>query len=529
MTFAKMNYHQLVSGERDVRERIRKGLVSLLLRQCSVSLAVLLVFILIQNEGWSQVNAPPQKAARFREDRILIKPKTGLLPAALASFHAAGQAEVLRTFHGLGNIQVLRVPKGETVQSLIAKYQRSGLVKYAEPDFQLRLAAATPNDPKFLNGTLWGLHNTGQTGGVADADIDAPAGWGTLNSASNVIVAVIDTGVRYTHEDLAANMWVNPQDGSHGLNATDVLNISNDPNDDYGHGTLVAGILGATGNNGLGVVGVAWRIQIMACKFIGPSTEGDIENAIACIEFARTNGAHIINASWGLNDFSASLYDAIDATRSAGIIFVAAAGNDARDTDAMPFYPASFDLDNIVSVAATTRIDDLYSLSNFGATSVDLAAPGRQIFSTYIESDSSYALDEGTSMATPHVVGAFALVRAKYPMETHTQLINRVLAATDPLPTLAGKCVTGGRLNLRKALGQSEPAAAHLTLLTLTNGEPFQLRLDGEPERSYAIEVTTNFVNWTPVSTNSTALDGSYLFSEPANGEQRFYRALSVP
>src|SRR5439155_927608 len=158
--------------------------------------------------------------------------------------------------------QVLSVPEGETVPGLIAKYQRSGLVEFAEPDYTARVFA-TPNDPKFLDGTLWGLNNLGQNGGTADADIDAPEGWDVLTSASNIVVAVLDTGVRYTHEDRAANMWVNPNGGGHGTNA---LDGTNDPSDENGtgHGTLVAGILGAVGNNGKGVTGVAWQVQIMA-------------------------------------------------------------------------------------------------------------------------------------------------------------------------------------------------------------------------------------------------------------------------
>src|SRR5439155_5655075 len=171
---------------------------------------------------------------------------------------------------------------------------------------------------------------------------------------------------------------------------------------------------------------VAWRVQIMACKFINSAGEGNVSDALSCLDYARTNGARVINASWGTYDFSLSLSNAIAEAGSDGIILVAAAGNDALDTDSRPYYPASYDLDNIVSVTATTRTDDLYSLANVGPTNVDLAAPGLDICSTYFQSDNSYAFDEGTSMSAAFVSGACALLRARYPTETHQQIIGRL-------------------------------------------------------------------------------------------------------
>src|SRR5437773_3160164 len=327
-------------------------------------------------------------APAYRADRILIQPKVGTNFAAIANFHAALKSEVLQTFEGIGRLQVLRVPEGETVQSLIARYQQSGLVEFAEPDCTGRVFA-TPDDPKYLDGTLWGLNNTGQNGGTADADIDAPEAWEVLTSASNIVVAVLDTGVRYTHEDLAANMWVDPNGGGHGLNA---LTGTNDPSDDNGHGTLMAGVLGAIGNNGKGAAGVAWRVQMVACKCLDRSGNGSDSDVITCIDFARTNRARIISASLDSSGFSQALSNAIYSAHTAGIIFVASCGNGppAHDVDVTPRYPACYDLDNIVSVAYTTRNDTLGFLSNYGATNVDLAAPGDQIYSTYAASDTSY-------------------------------------------------------------------------------------------------------------------------------------------
>src|SRR5262249_59868845 len=177
------------------------------------------------------------------------------------------------------------------------------------------------------------------------------------------------TGVRYTHEDLATNMWVNPQDGGHGWNA---LNNTNDPKDDNGHGTLMSGILGGAGNNGKGVVGVAWRVQIMACKCLDASGNGGDSDIIACIDYARTNGARVITASFDSPTYSQALSNAIVSAPDAGMIFFASCGNNAANIDVNPRYPACYDIDNIVSVAYSTRNDTLGTFSNYGATNVDL-------------------------------------------------------------------------------------------------------------------------------------------------------------
>ena len=483
-----------------------------------------------QYPSLAQTSAPSgsqTSSSAYRPDRILIQPKAELSPAALANFHAALKVEVLRTFEGIGHLQVLGVPNGETVPGLITRYERSGLVEFAEPDFLVQAAATPPNDPKYLDGTLWGLNNTGQNGGTPDADIDAPEAWDVLTSASNIVVAVLDTGVRYTHEDLAANMWVNPNDGGHGFNA---LNGTNAPIDDNGHGTLVSGILGGVGNNGKGVVGVAWQVQIMACKCLDSAGNGNDSDLITCIDYARTNGAKIISASLDTSEYSQALSNAIYSARNGSIIFVASCGNNAANLDVTPRYPACYDIDNIVSVAYTTRNDALGIFSNYGATNVDLAAPGEQMYSTFFRSDEDYfggVFLSGTSLAAPCVAGAFALMLSKYPTETYQQIIARVLNATDPLPALAGKCVTGGRLNLRKAL--SPPIS--LTAISAVGGGPFQLHLSGGPNRTCVIEFSTNLTSWSPIFTNITSASGTFDFTDDqaTNSTPRFFRAVSDP
>jgi PKD repeat protein len=412
-------------------------------------------FYRVVSLGWS--NDPPGLGeGDFVPDKILVKPKTG---AELSALNLTLGVHVLNVFPAIGNLQVVKVPSSTTASTLIAAYEQSGLVQYAEPDFYVHVLA-TPDDPGYPQ--LWGFHNTGQFGGVAGADIDAPDAWDLQHDASNIIVAVVDTGVRYTHEDLAADMWVNPVDGSHGTN---VIAGNTDPNDDYGHGTHVAGIIGAVGNNGIGVVGVAWRVQLMACKFLDTNGVGTVDGAIACLDYARTHGANIVNASWGATDFtSQALHDAIASLRDAGIMFVAAAGNSDENDDVTPVYPASYsDLDNIISVAATDTNDNLAGFSAYGATNVDLGAPGVMIGSCWNGSDSDYEYDDGTSMAAAMVSGAIAVMEAHFPNENYQQIKQQILANVDSLPSLQGKCVSGGRLNLYKALTGGAPPPPTLT------------------------------------------------------------------
>jgi subtilisin family serine protease len=301
--------------------------------------------------------------------------------------------------------------------------------------------------------------------------VDATDAWDVRTSADGIIVAVVDSGIRYTHQDLSANMWHNPgevpgnfsDDDGNGY-VDDVFGINTaagngNPNDDYGHGTHVAGIIGAKGFNGVGVAGVCWSIQLMACKFVDQQGNGWISDAVTCIDYARSKGAKVINFSWGDTDFtSQALYDAIAAARSAGIIVTAACGNESLNNDIYPLFPASYDLDNIVSVAATTRRDELAGFSCYGPTTVDLGAPGDEIFSCWNGGNSSYQYLAGTSMAAPMVAGACALVWSQHPSENYNQIIARILNNVDPLPELEGKCVSGGRLNVKKALDGVPPA-----------------------------------------------------------------------
>ena len=350
-----------------------------------------------------------------------------------------------------------------------------------------------------------------------------------LTSASNIVVAVLDSGIRATHEDLAANMWVNPNRWR--TLGTMRSTGTNDPSDDStSHGTMVAGVFGAVGNNGMGVTGVAWQVQMMACKCLNNGTGSD-STVIACIDYALANGAQIINASFDSPSNSLALSNAIVAAQTAGVIWVASAGNNSSDdVDVTPGYPTCYHIDNIVSVAYTTRTDALGNFSDYGATNVALAAPGDQIYTTFDSSDSAYWPPSGsfnlagTSFSAAYVSGALALMLAKYPAENYHQIIQRLLNATDPLPSLQGKCVSGGRLNLRKALNPDIWLSAGIG-----NAGALQLQLSSGANRLCVIQSSTDLVHWTPIYTNTTSTNGIFGFTNTAALPSQFFRATTVP
>jgi Ca2+-binding RTX toxin-like protein len=319
----------------------------------------------------------------------------------------------------------------------------------------------TPSDPR-LN-ELWGLNNIGQSSGTSDADIDAPEAWDLQKGSKNVVVAVIDSGVDYNHQDLAANIWRNTgeiagdgidNDGNgykDDVRGYDFINNDNDPVDDNSHGTHVAGTIGAVGNNNIGVVGVSQNVSIIPLKSLGSNNSGSSDGIAKAINYAIQKGAKVINASLGGGSFHQLTKDAISDANKKGILFVAAAGNDGKlNNDTDPNYPSNYDLPNIIAVANTTRNDGLASNSHYGKTSVDLGAPGSSILSTI--PGNQYASYSGTSMAAPHVSGAAALLLAQNPRLSVTQLKDILMKTTDPLTALNGKTVSGGRLNIRRAL-----------------------------------------------------------------------------
>lgn len=413
---------------------------------------------------WTALLHESASASPFRSDRILIKPKEGISLSLITNLNSRVGTQILRRFHRIGDLMVLHLPPQISVTNAIALFQGSGLVKYAEPDYIMHVAAV-PNDPYFIGGYQWSLINLGQLGGTPGCDIRATNAWNIQTSASNVIVAIPDTGIRYTHQDLVSNLWHNPQENLdgytndlYGINLTTNGYGNGDPWDDYGHGSHVAGIIGAAGNNGLGIAGICWNVRLMALKFIDSNGNGTISDAITCLDFAASHGAKVVNASWGGFGFTSSaLWDAVNMLRDHGILLVVAAGNSGNNNDANQFYPANYSasLDNVIAVAATDGNDNKPSWSDYGPLSVQIAAPGTPILSCWNGSDSDLEWDSGTSMACAHAAGACALVWGQFTNLTALQVKNQVLNNVDVLTNLAGLVGTGGRLNLYSALAAS--------------------------------------------------------------------------
>ena len=411
--------------------------------------------------------------APHHAERLLVRFKPGATQHAKQSAHRAFRgAKVLHTYRRQAGLELIEVPDGK-VREALAAYRRNPNVEYAEPDLVITISR-TPNDPDF--GLLWGLHNEGQTvggdPGIAGADIGAVEAWDIWTGDPTFRVAVIDTGVDYTHPDLVDNIWTNPGetgtdefgnpketngidddfngyiDDVHGFN---FVTFSSDPMDDHGHGTHVSGTIGAVADNGIGVAGVNWRCQIVGLKFLNANGSGTVSGAVGAIEYVIANGIRLSNNSWGGTGYSQSLYNAILDAQSVGHVFVAAAGNTGADSDLLPHYPSAYDLGNIISVAATDNDDDLASFSVYGAVSVDLAAPGVKIYSTI--PGASYTYLKGTSMASPHVTGVLALLMSRLPTLGWHEVRDLVIGTTRPVAALSGKTVSGGVINAAAAVG----------------------------------------------------------------------------
>lgn len=498
------------------------------------AVAILFFCVLSQSVGPGFAQAQPDKLDPFstdiRSNTILVKPRPGVSPSAVGALHASNSVTVIATYPRFNNLQVLKLPAGLSPEKAVAIYGRNSMVEYAEPDYIYR-AVETQNIPNDLTSLLWAMNNTGQDGGRIDADIDAPEAWSLRTDASPIIVGVVDTGIDYTHPDLAANVWTNPgevpgngidDDGNgivddvHGINAISGAARPGDPMDDQAttyHGTHISGTIGASGNNGLGVVGVAWNVQLMGLKFLNSSGSGSSSDAIKCIDYAIAKGARVLSNSWGGGGYSQALYDAIDRARAAGLIFVAAAGNSGADTDSTIFYPAGYALPNIVAVASTDRNDLRSSFSNYGYRSVELGAPGSSIYST--KAGASYQAMSGTSMATPHVSGALALMAAHFPALPANELIQRLLVATDPVASMASTTISGGRLNLYKALSGASRPIPHFTA-SPQSGEPGVLFTFTDSSLGNITTRTLNFgdgstpVNFGGTATHSYANPGTY-------------------
>jgi len=461
----------------------------------AAGLLVVLAVLSLPAAAADGVMSPDEARAALRDSKrhleadptLRFDPTTVLVafdPAAPAEARSAALAaidgRIIRTFRSTPGLVHVKI-RGAVTDALAVLSLMPDVV-YAEPDYVVR-TQRTPNDPYFAQ--QWGLHNTGQTisgdPGVSDADIDAPAAWDSFTGSSTFVVAIIDTGLQGNHEDLAANVWTNPgeiagngiDDDGNGyvddVRGYDFYDNKPNPRDENGHGTHTGGTVGAVSDNGTGVAGVAWSCQLMGLRFLG-SGGGVTSDAVLAVEYAVAEGAKVSNNSWGGGGYSQSLYNAINAARSIGHVFCAAAGNNSSGS---AIYPAAYDLDNILSVAATNNSDGLAWFSNWHPTDVDLGAPGDTVLSTYRQNGYTYL--SGTSMATPHVAGVVAMVYMANPGWTYGQVRDRVLSTTRPIAALNGLCVTGGVVNLEAALagggGGSPPATpGRPSIINLTGG-----------------------------------------------------------
>ncbi len=410
-------------------------------------------------------------------NELLIKFRPGATQetrdSILARIGVVGrQAIHTRTMQDFGEVPIHHVKSRKSVLEALQLLANNPAVEFAEPNWIYRHQAAS-NDPYYTNGNLWGMYGDATTP-TNQYGSQAGEAWASGNTgSSSVLVGVIDEGVMNTHADLAANIWTNPYDPVDGVdndgngyvddtNGWDFVGNNRSTYDGTGddHGTHVAGTIGAVGGNGIGVAGVCWNVKIISAKFLG-SNGGTTANAILAVDYITDlkirHGLNIVatNNSWGGGGFSQGLQDAIERANQANILFVAAAGNGGFDgvgdnNDTTPNYPSNYPNTNIIAVASITSSGSRSSFSNYGATTVDIGAPGSGINSTLPgrRNSSTYGSYSGTSMATPHVTGAAALYAASHPGSTAAQIKNAILSSAIPTASLSGKCVTGGRLNV---------------------------------------------------------------------------------
>jgi len=425
-------------------------------------------------ENLNRTNASADSIDEYVPGEVLV----GFRPGAQGKQNEARDAlgaKLLKDFSGIG-LQHWRLPAGLEVEKAVEILSKNPNVKYAEPNYVVHTdqLPSSPNDER--RSDLWGLHNLGQSGGTLNADINAPEAWSVSTGSQNVVVGVIDTGIDYNHPDLQNNVWMNPgetgTDGGGHNKATngidddgngyiddvrgwDFANNDNDPFDDNGHGTHTSGTIGAEGNNSIGIVGVNWHVRIMPLKFLGANGSGDTANAVAAMlyaaKFKDAGGANIVRItsnSWSGGKRSSALQDAI---ANSGALVVAAAGNGGSN---QAVFPAGYNNSNILSVAATDHNDGLATFSNYSSSWVDLGAPGVKVISTW--PNNQFRSLDGTSMACPHVAGVAALILATSPTSSVATVKARIMNSVDPISSLAGKTVTGGRLNAGRALLNSD-------------------------------------------------------------------------
>ena len=485
------------------------------------------------------------EAANYVPGRVIVMFKDGMTTAQKETFLAARGMQLLKDLKFVGST-IVGLPTGLEVADAVSSLNAANQVKVAEPDYLRSANQLFPNDPRFSE--QWDKNNDGsRSGSVADADIDAPEAWeGFGTGSSDVVIAIVDSGVDYNHEDLAANMWVNPgeipgngQDDDGNGYIDDVYGYDfgdgdSDPMDPDDHGTHVAGIAGAVGNNGVGVAGVNWNAKLMALRIQQGTGSFPVAAAIEALDYIVMMKTQydvnivVSNHSYGGPGFSQAEQAAQQAAISAGVVSVAAAGNDTNDNDASPSYPVSYPIDGLIAVAATTDADDIASFSNYGLTSVDIGAPGQQILSTV--PNNGYEFFDGTSMASPEVAGAVAFLNSIAPGLAVDDAVNAILQGADPIPALQGKVATGARLNLFES-------AKLIKFSTLEGTVFFDANKDGQRDPTEGglggfqvyVDLNKNGSLDTDEPTAVTDVDGTYSLRSRLSPGQYEVRAEGLP
>ncbi len=464
----------------------------------------------------------------FADGEVLVKFKNGTDSSLIARTNAFVGASLAETLGDLGWMRV-KLPDGMTVEKAIEDYKKFGEIEAVQPNFYYHLLA-TPNDPQYPNTGMYGL-----------GKISAPAAWDMTTGSSTVVVADIDTGMRYTHEDLAANAWTNSgetpnngidDDGNGFIDdyyGYDFRYNDPDPLDENGHGTHTAGTIGAVGNNGIGVTGVNWNVKLMTIKIYSASgtdsTSAMLVNAYNYVRLMKNRGVNIRVTNNSYADcpeacgYDQATKDALDALGESGVLNVFAAGNNSnRNIDTQPLYPASYTSPSILAVASSTSTDARSSFSNIGPISVDLAAPGSGIYSTYNGSNSNYGTLSGTSMATPHVAGAAALLSSFNPNLSATSLKATLMNTVDVLANWNGLVKTGGRLNVQRALQNQTVCSFNLSQTNLTaptKGGVFTVNITVPSNCDYSVKSNSKWLSLT--STSPLSGNGAVTFRVSTN------------